>query len=296
MLRHRCKIVHLYNPNWLSRLMLAIIACFRPGKYILSIHGRSIAEALDCANPIRSVLTRWLLRQMDIVIACNPEIEQRCLQDVGLAPRKVRMIPAFIPPDTDFSTPPPDYVQSFMKEHSPLIFAVGWIGQKYQGCDVYGLDMLVELIDRLRISYPNIGMAFSVNGGDQEDVSSAIKVCYDRVGEHMLLIAEELSDLTTIVQGCDIFVRPTNTDGDAVSIREALHLGIPVVASDAVPRPEPCIVFKSRDMDGFEEKVRIAILNLQSLKEVLRAYEMPDNALQIIELYKHLKKETSECF
>ena len=35
----------------------------------------------------------------------------------------------------------------------------------------------------------------------------------------------------------DVLLKPTNTDGDAISVREALYLGVPVVASDVVERP-----------------------------------------------------------
>ena len=50
-------------------------------------------------------------------------------------------------------------------------------------------------------------------------------------------------------------MRPTRTDGDAVSIREAMHFGRPVVASDAVPRPEGVVTFPSRDQAAFEAAV-----------------------------------------
>ena len=40
-----------------------------------------------------------------------------------------------------------------------------------------------------------------------------------------------------VLRACDVFLRPTRADGDSISVREALALGVRVVASDAAVRP-----------------------------------------------------------
>ena len=47
-----------------------------------------------------------------------------------------------------------------------------------------------------------------------------------------------------------ILLRPTRTDGDALSVREALHAGVPVIASDAVPRPPGARTFPVDDIQA----------------------------------------------
>jgi glycosyltransferase involved in cell wall biosynthesis len=47
-----------------------------------------------------------------------------------------------------------------------------------------------------------------------------------------------------------LMVRPTFADGDAISVREALALGVPVVASDAAPRPAGTLVFQTGSLEG----------------------------------------------
>jgi glycosyltransferase involved in cell wall biosynthesis len=91
-----------------------------------------------------------------------------------------------------------------------------------------------------------------------------------------------------VMSESDVFLRPTNTDGDAVSIREALYLGTPVVTSDAVPRPEPCVLFANRDMKDFEKKVRQTLSALPELRARVRDYNLQDNAMPILELYRQL--------
>jgi len=290
-LRHRHKVVHLVATNWLSRLMFGLIACFRPGRYVLSIHGRSISESLE-SGVLRAALTRWLLRKMDVVIACNTDIERECVEDVGLEREKVHMIPAFIPPDVDRASELPECVQGFINSHNPLLCAVVAIGQTYKGNDIYGIDMMIELVERLKPDHPQIGLVLSVTSGADEITEQTVEACRRRVDDNMFIITEPLEQISHLIQSSDIFLRPTNTDGDAVSVREALWLNTPVVASDAVPRPEPCVLFRTRNMDDFELKVRRALSELPVLKQRVKSCEKANNADSILEIYKQLKEGT----
>ena len=110
-------------------------------------------------------------------------------------------------------------------------------------------------------------------------------------GIRLLMMTEPLDDLSRLLQASDLFVRPTNTDGDANSIRGALRLGTPVVTSDVVRRPEQCVLFHTRDMDDFERVVRRALGELPALRERVSCCRMDDHAAQILDLYARLKGE-----
>lgn len=89
---------------------------------------------------------------------------------------------------------------------------------------------------------------------------------------------------------CDVFVRPTNTDGDAVSLREALYFWIPSVASDAVQRPEGTVLFNSRDIDDFTAKVKDMIDIYERYKRISETVKMEDNFEKIMEVYRMLSE------
>ena len=288
-LQNRSKISHLYSPIWLGRLVFAISARFRPGKYILSIHGRSISVSLQNPRSIRGRLSVWLLNQMDAIICCNEYIKSECIDAIGLPSKKVYMIPAYIPPAADEIKTPPEPLLKYIRSHSPVLCATAWIGQRYMGDDIYGVDMLIRLIEFLLPDFPNIGLVLSVNGGESEYViNQTVKYSKKKVGEHILFLTEPLDEIVGLYRECDLFCRPTNTDGDAISIRESLHVGTPVVASDVVLRPEPCILFQSRKMNQFELAVRDAIRNLEAHRSKIQFLNFSDNAEKIIDLYKKL--------
>ncbi len=45
-------------------------------------------------------------------------------------------------------------------------------------------------------------------------------------------------------------LRTTWYDGDAISVREALHFGVPVIASDNGMRPEGTHLIPARDLEA----------------------------------------------
>jgi glycogen(starch) synthase len=57
----------------------------------------------------------------------------------------------------------------------------------------------------------------------------------------------------------DVFLRPTLEDGDSISVREALSLGVPVVASRIGARPAGAILFEPGDTDAMLSKIELAL-------------------------------------
>jgi hypothetical protein len=51
-------------------------------------------------------------------------------------------------------------------------------------------------------------------------------------------------------------VRPSRSDGDALSVREALQAEIPVVASDVVQRPQGTLTFPAGDVGALCSTLR----------------------------------------
>jgi hypothetical protein len=92
------------------------------------------------------------------------------------------------------------------------------------------------------------------------------------------------------MQLSDIIVRPTNTDGDSLTIREGLFLNKKVLASDVVKRPEGVVLFKNRDLNDMEEKVEKLIQE----KDLNKDSSNDKNQFKIIEEFKKFYTELLE--
>jgi glycosyltransferase involved in cell wall biosynthesis len=62
-----------------------------------------------------------------------------------------------------------------------------------------------------------------------------------------------------LMSACDVFLRPTLEDGDSISVREALAMGVPVVASNVGARPAGAILFDPGDLEGMLAAIERAL-------------------------------------
>jgi hypothetical protein len=94
------------------------------------------------------------------------------------------------------------------------------------GKEVYGIQFILENLHLLDAKHvvvfvdPSRGYAEDVNSGDYKN----------------LIYIPNSVDFKQLLDQVNIYIRPTSSDGNSVSIQEALLKGIPVVASDSVDR------------------------------------------------------------
>ncbi len=293
-LRHRCRIVHLHTVNWLSRLFFGIIARFRPGRYLMTVHGRSIGEAARSSFFLKRWLTRWLTRQMDAIVAVNPYIAEECKTALGIPEKKIIVAPAFLPPDPDGSAAIPDDLISFCGNHTPLLYAIGSVGFLHNGNDAYGLDLMVDLARRLAPDFPDLGVLVGINGGSDQAFAELQGKVDARLQSHVRFHSG-LPDVSPLMRKATLFIRPSNTDGDSIAVREALYLRTPVVASDAVPRPAGCVLFKSREINELETTVRDVLRDLPAHRLRFAALNLPDNSQPLLDLYRSFLQEPKKA-
>lgn len=171
-------------------------------------------------------------------------------------PERVSVKDSFIPPPPEdeeliLKTYTPDALR-FVAERRPLIIANAPRIVFYKGVDLYALDMCVELVASLKKTNESTGLLFALAEIGDEGYFEKIKRRIEELGirENILFLVGQ-KELWPLFKSADLMVRPTNTDGISVSVAEALYLGCPAVASDAVERPAGTIIFRNRDMEDF---------------------------------------------
>src|SRR5205085_5560132 len=110
----------------------------------------------------------------------------------------------------------------------------------------YCFDLLANAIAELRKKHPRLGCVVM---GDSESRPLGLP-------EHIFAIGDLMHEsCLAIIARSDVFVRATFSDGDAISVREAISLGTPVVASDVVSRPAGTLCFKTGEAMDLAAKV-----------------------------------------
>lgn len=257
---------------------------FKKRKKVMTIHGS--AEGIFDDNKKKMVRS---LNSYDGVI-CVKENDSEYLRSAGVGTR-IYEIPAFIPPifNKQEADEIPQEVWNFINEHDYIISANGFRLNFHNNEDLYGADLCVELCSRLKKSYPNIGFIFSLSGiGNMDYYNELIRRIKEYGIEDNFLFITQAYQFYPILMKSSLFVRPTNTDGDALSIREAANFGVPALVSDVVERPKGVYLFKSRDIDDFYTQAKKILDNYSEHKKAVSGIKYENNAEKILSVYKEL--------
>jgi glycosyltransferase involved in cell wall biosynthesis len=188
----------------------------------------------------------------------------------------------------------PPEVADFVNAHTPILMAIGKLALMY-GKDAYGMNLMLDLMSNLREDFPKIGLVVFFGGAISETTNPIFEKSISRaqsfpLSEHILYYQGK-GEFYPALKICDVFLRPTTTDGDANSIREALWTGTPVVASDAVPRPDGCVLFHAELLDGFQNAVIDVLKNIDKYKESIKKCKLGNPALDMVNIYNNILKE-----
>lgn len=223
-----------------------IVAKLFRKKIILTVHGYPNPKK-NIFTSIDSIFYSWANR----IVVVNDFILNR----VALPPEKALVRCAFVPPILKEEPELPDHLIEWIAERKKageiIISANAYQLKLFNQQDLYGLDMCIDAAEILvGKGYP-VSFIFNVSSLEKHrDLYENYqeRIYYGSFRDHFLLLNEELSFVRLITYS-DIVLRPTNTDGDALTIREGLHFGKPVIASDVIPRPNGTILFKCRNSE-----------------------------------------------
>jgi glycosyltransferase involved in cell wall biosynthesis len=274
--------------------------CWAPAAWAMLLRGKKVVMTLhnQQAGSVLwqevSWLERWVSRRLFRHprvwwVAVSQEVRRQLIEK-GVPAERISVAPAYIPPrgDADASSLPA-YVREFLAAHSPVLSTYAWrLTIDAQGVDVYGFDQCIELIRSLKADFPGIGLGVSLPQVSDVDYFRELKARVAAYGleDHVLFITEPLEDVQLLWQASDVFVRATNTDGDAVAVREALGLRVPVVASDASVRPDGAVLYKTRDLEALGAAVRQVLTHHAAHVEALQSISIEDNFPPLLKLYR----------
>ncbi len=256
-LRRELIHVHTNGHNRGSWLLAALCAAGHLGPSLLTLHSGLAPDYIrKHARACRLIAARF-----DRVIAVNPEIAG-ALVAAGVDPARLVVAAAFTPSSLAFRLPPPGLAQ-IRRAHPLLIAAALAPGVEY------GATVLLDAFALVRARRADAGLVVYGPGTRAPALAAAARARGLGGAVHHFGELERTRALA-VVAAADLFVRPTLADGDAISVREALALGRPVVASAVGARPPEALLFPAGDAAACAELI------FQSLSK-----RLPENAHRV---------------
>lgn len=225
--RHRILHIHFSNP--LIQMLCGILCRATRKKLITTYHGR-----WDRYGTFNRVLVRMSARLAYIPLVQEDDSYREALR----CNRRAKCISTYIP-SLEASPLPADLeaeLQARRPHYAATFCTNAWhVAFDKDGKELYGIS---ELVARFA-DYPSFQLLISDPSGNYRRY---IQRCILHIPVNVCFISR-LHDFQGVLALSDAFIRNTTTDGISLSIHEAQTLRIPVLASNAVPRPPFCARF-----------------------------------------------------
>ena len=235
------RIIHLHVSNSYVRFAIVILAKLFRNKLMFTFHGN-----VGRYGKFRNLIDRCSFRLSNQSIVLNPQ----SFELASKVSKRVNLIPAYIWP-VKIEPLSSDTLARLnqLKSVSTHVFCTNANSALWDsdGHEVYGILDLIKIFQ----TTPDLGLVFSDASGEY---SKLLKDREIQVPENMLILNDQ-HDFVSVIQATEGLIRATSTDGDSLSVREALDFGKSVIASDSVPRPENCILYAMGDNDALREKI-----------------------------------------
>lgn len=257
------KLIHLNLSNPELQLVLVLFGRLLGKKVVMTLHGN-----YGRFGWLKNQMVRIAIKAATVPIVINEKSYEAC-QKLN---KRIQIIPAFIPPQK---------VESLQKEAEELLERLHAEGEtiystnasnmaldKY-GQEIYGVEFLINYFQNRE----SAALVIS-------DPSGNYKKHYGNLKSENIFFIDYPHPYFEVLKHADYFIRNTSTDGDALSVKEALWLVVPALCSDVVDRPKGVRLFKYNDKESFE-----ACLNSNDTQNPVR---IRNGAEDVLKIYKEL--------
>jgi hypothetical protein len=258
----KSKWIHVHANNQIFIIIITILSCIFFKKLIITVHGE-----YNCKGWFINLLESISLIISSVPILLN-ELDYNRVKKIN---KNSLLISCFIPPmdEPSLSTTIIDKITN-LKNNTKSIFCSNAykLVYDYNGMEIYGIIELIQFFN----NNANFGFILSDPSGtyssyfDSENIQLNNNIVVIN-GNHSFFKVLELSDS---------FVRNTTTDGDSISIREALFLNKKVFATNCVNRPKDVILLT---------KLSILIEDVYTNNSTHNSIQK-NGAIELLKLYK----------
>lgn len=242
-------LLHLHIGGMLTNRLLALsLVCARwPGKKsVMTFHSGGFPSTPEGQALGPSSFAGFVLRSFDGIIGVNDEIIS-FLQKLRVRSGRARLISPYAFLGGDGAALPPG-LENFFASHDPVLTSVGLLEPEYD------LPSQIDAITPIRKKFPNAGLLMIGSGSLESSLRE--KIAASPSSTHILLPGDVPHASTMqAMKRSRMLLRTTLYDGDALSVREALQLGTPVIATDNGMRPAGVRLIPKLDLQALVAEV-----------------------------------------
>lgn len=257
--KRRTTVVHCQISSEYGLIIVGLIVLLSrcSAKFVYSIHSEYwITDRLSKKSYV-SFLTRRFLGKLSLLIVDNINIEKAAHEFCD----RVHVLSPFLPPVGALIKCELSSYLGLRSFDSPvLVFNAYKLVYRSDGKDVYGLDVMLDAFEKIDFPVALVLLIPGLNLCDKDMIDMFIENMRNEINKKRIhIVARTDLEGWQVIAKSDVFIRPTITDGDALSVRESLYYGVPAVVSDCTVRPAGVITFKTGDADDLAEKIKVAI-------------------------------------
>ena len=236
----RADVVHIHAQNKVFSYLMALWAKLCRAEVVYTLH-----ERYDTGDSLSCRFCNRMLRLCDAVITLNTQSRDDIRERLGI---ESVLLPAFIPPT--HTEPLDDEIMAVIgraKDSGKMLCVTNAAYHTFgANGETYGISFLVRYFQER----PDCFLLISDPSGQNKaaiacDVPNVAFVPYKH-------------SYYEVLKHADVSIRHTNTDGDALSVKESLSLGVPTLCTDVVDRPEGAILFKYEDESSLTQALHEA--------------------------------------
>ena len=237
---HWAEVMHIHASNPYLKLFFVLLGKLFNADTMITLHGK-----YGIYGGWRNFIHKLALTWCDVPILVNEE----SYKIVKSFNKNAVFIPAFIPPieDEEVLYPELEEVVLTIKSSGKPLFVTNASRRAFldDGKEIYGIDFLISFF----VKHKEYNLIVLDPNGEYASL-------YDNHRFENVWLFTGRNSFCGLVKLADGVIRNTATDGDSFSVKEALSLHKPVLASNVVSRPKGSYLFNYNDEESLYEGIR----------------------------------------
>ena len=228
-------------------------------KLVVTVHNSMVENYYNTTNAVNRFFLKRMAKDADVTWIAVSEQAKKAMLNLPLSfSSEILVIPAYIPLSKKGESGLPLELQQYIENHDKNIVFYGHSFMKYADKDVYGFSMALKMYASLsKEEQTRNGLVYCISSSSEQSLSELREMATALgIDDKVYWQIGAIDNMASLWDSVDVYIRPTCTDGDSVAVREALDMGVRVIASDVCQRPEGVVTYSYGDNELFVGAVR----------------------------------------